>query len=53
MFSGITNDDASLPDSHSMTEERRRGEQQRHEVEGERRRADRGKAKGKRVERTR
>lgn len=39
MFSGITNDDASLPGSHSVTEERRRDEQQRHETEGERRRA--------------
>lgn len=55
MFSGITNDDASLPGSHSMTEERRRrrrrGERQRHETEGERRRADRGKAGGRKVER--
>lgn len=25
VFSGITNDDASLPGSHSVTEERRRG----------------------------
>lgn len=51
MFSGITNDDASLPGSHSVTEERRRrDEQQRHETEGERRRADRGKARGRRVE---
>lgn len=52
MFSGITNDDASLPGSHSVTEERRRDEQQRHETEGERR-ADRGKARGRRVERMR
>lgn len=51
VFSGITNDDASLPGSHSVTEERRRrDEQQRHETEGERRRADRGKARGRRVE---
>lgn len=37
MFSGITYDDASLPGSHSVTEERRRGERQRHETEGKRR----------------
>lgn len=43
VFSGITNDDASLPGSHSVTGERRRGE-----IEGERRRADRGKARGRR-----
>lgn len=53
VFSGITNDDASLPGSHSVTEERRRDEQQRHETEGKRRRADRGKARGRRVERMR
>lgn len=53
VFSGITNDDASLPGSHSVTEERRRTERQRHKTEGERRKADRGKARGKRVERTR
>lgn len=52
VFSGITSDDASLPGSHSVTEEPRRGERQRHETEGARRRADRGEAKGRRVERT-
>lgn len=49
VFSGITNDDASLPGSHSVTEEsRRRGEWQRHETEGERKEADTGEAGGRR-----
>lgn len=33
---GITNEDASLPSSHSMTEESRRDERQRHKTGRER-----------------
>lgn len=54
MFSGITNDDASLPGSHSVTEERRRGLSGRDMRQREERgRADRGKARGRRAERRR
>lgn len=48
MFSGITNDDAWVPSSHSMTEESRRDERQRQKNrEGEGRGAGRGEASRK------
>ena len=54
MFSGITNDDASLPGSRSVTEARRRAERRRRETEGERGgEQTEAKAGGRRVERTR